>query len=54
LKIYLSTLNLIQNTLPMFFRTVTIENIKEHIEIIIIGVLNKSSDLKIKVREASE
>jgi len=33
---------------------VTIENIKEHVEIIIIGVLNKSSDLKIKVREASE
>lgn len=38
----------------MFFWTVSIENIKAHIEIIIIGVLTKQSDLKIKVREASE
>ncbi len=54
LKILFATLNLIKETLPMFFRSVEFRAVEGKLTEIIISVLEKSSDLKVKVRESSE
>jgi hypothetical protein len=53
LKIYLSTLELIQRSLPIFFRGLSQNVIQRNILPVIETILKKTADLKVKVREAS-
>lgn len=53
LKNYLSLLDLVQKALPVYFRYLQPDQIRSHIIEIVEHILNKTSDLKAKVREAS-
>jgi hypothetical protein len=53
LKNYITILELIQSTLPIYIRNLRPEQIKREISPLITCVINKMSDLKQKVREAS-
>ena len=53
LKNYLLILELIQKALPIYFRYLKPEQIKDELGTLIKNVLKKTSDLKSKVREAS-
>jgi hypothetical protein len=53
LKNYITILELIQTALPIYIRHLRPEQIKREISSLIVSVINKMSDLKQKVREAS-
>ena len=53
LKNYLIILELIQKALPIYFRYLKPEQIKEELAPLIKTILKKTSDLKSKIREAS-
>ena len=53
LKNYITILDLIQTALPIYFRYLRPEQIKRELSALISMIINKTSDLKQKVREAS-
>jgi len=53
LKNYLTVLDLIQSAFPLYLRYLRPEQIKRELTPLIKSVINKTSDMKLKVREAS-
>jgi hypothetical protein len=53
LKNYITLLDLIQTALPIYFRYLRPEQIRRELQPLIVIIVNKTSDLKQKVREAS-
>ncbi len=53
LKNYIAVLDLIQKTLPIYFRYLRPEQIKKELSPLISGILKNTSDHKQKIREAS-
>ena len=53
LKNYITVLDLIQASLPIYFRSLRPEQIRREITPLIVIIISKTSDLKQKIREAS-
>lgn len=53
LKNFISVLELIQKSLPIFFRYIQPPQIKKELNPLVSSIIKKTSDLKAKVREAS-
>lgn len=53
LKIFIAVLELLQKGLPIFFRYIQPKNLQKDLLNIAKSILKKTTDLKVKVREAS-